>query len=96
MSDSPKARLTARSILLGLLLIPPNCYWIIQMERVRKGPYVTSISLFANALSCWSSRLINAASPGVAEGIQPLRSCWSPTRWSPRFRPVPAWISCRC
>ncbi|HOM80181.1 MAG TPA: hypothetical protein PLZ94_00225 [Armatimonadota bacterium] len=50
MSAPPKARLTWRSILLGLLLIPPNCYWIVQMERVRKGPYVTSISLFANAL----------------------------------------------
>ncbi len=37
-------------MLLGALLIPPNCYWIVQMERVRKGPYVTSISLFANVI----------------------------------------------
>jgi hypothetical protein len=37
-------------LLLALLLIPLNCYWIIQMERVRQGPYVTSISLFANVV----------------------------------------------
>lgn len=41
---------TRRAVALALLLIPPNCYWIIQMERVRTGPYVTSISLFANAV----------------------------------------------
>ncbi|MDH7570541.1 MAG: hypothetical protein QHJ73_13250, partial [Armatimonadota bacterium] len=41
---------TRRALILGLLLIPPNCYWIVQMERVRKGPYVTSISLFANVV----------------------------------------------
>src|SRR5438128_12133261 len=42
--------LSARVLLLAFLLIPLNCYWIIQMERVRQGPYVTSISLFANVI----------------------------------------------
>ncbi len=42
--------LSARVLIVGLLLIPLNCYWIIQMERVRQGPYVTSISLFANVV----------------------------------------------
>src|SRR3954452_11810682 len=42
--------LSARVLLLALVLIPLNCYWIIQMERVRQGPYVTSISLFANVI----------------------------------------------
>lgn len=42
--------LSARVLVLALLLIPLNCYWIIQMERVRQGPYVTSISLFANVV----------------------------------------------
>src|SRR5438105_1504169 len=42
--------LSARVLLLAFLLIPLNCYWIIQMERVRQGPYVTSISLFANVV----------------------------------------------
>ncbi|HIE51008.1 MAG TPA: hypothetical protein EYP85_04555 [Armatimonadetes bacterium] len=39
-----------RTLLLVLILIPANAYWIIQMERVRRGPYVTSISLFANVI----------------------------------------------
>jgi hypothetical protein len=42
--------LSARVLLLALVLIPLNCYWIIQNERVRQGPYVTSISLFANVV----------------------------------------------
>lgn len=52
MPAEPPQRIGAswRALALGLLLIPPNCYWIIQMERVRKGPYVTSISLFANVV----------------------------------------------
>lgn len=49
--EAPKQRsLSARVLLLALVLIPLNCYWIIQMERVRQGPYVTSISLFANVV----------------------------------------------
>src|SRR5690242_19643664 len=42
--------LSLRVLILAILLIPLNCYWIIQMERVRQGPYVTSISLFANVV----------------------------------------------
>jgi hypothetical protein len=42
--------LSGRVLLLALVLIPLNCYWIIQNERVRQGPYVTSISLFANVV----------------------------------------------
>ena len=40
----------ARAIILGLLLIPPNSYWVIMMEKVLRGPYPTSISLFANVV----------------------------------------------
>ncbi|MCC7492185.1 MAG: hypothetical protein IT204_07575 [Fimbriimonadaceae bacterium] len=39
-----------RALLLGLLLTPANAWWVVHMERVRAGPYVTSISLFANAV----------------------------------------------
>ncbi|MBI2299594.1 MAG: hypothetical protein HYU66_11750, partial [Armatimonadetes bacterium] len=39
-----------RALLLGLVLAPANAYWVIQMERVRAGPYVSSISLFANCV----------------------------------------------
>jgi hypothetical protein len=38
------------TILLGLALLPPNAYWIAQMEEVRQGPYPTIISLFANCV----------------------------------------------
>src|SRR5437867_3859181 len=44
------AETPGRAVLLSLVLIPLNGYWIIQMERVRQGPYVTSISLFANVV----------------------------------------------
>src|SRR5262249_20085324 len=40
----------ARAIVLALLLIPLDSLWIIQMERIRSGPYPTTISLFANAV----------------------------------------------
>lgn len=39
-----------RGFLIGLVLAPANAYWVIQMERLRAGPYVTSISLFANCV----------------------------------------------
>ncbi|NUQ00437.1 MAG: hypothetical protein HUU35_11350 [Armatimonadetes bacterium] len=39
-----------RALALGLVLAPANAYWVIHMERVRAGPYVTSISLFANCV----------------------------------------------
>src|SRR2546428_3330423 len=49
-TETPGRALSARVLLLSFILIPLNCYWIIQMERVRAGPYVTSISLFANVV----------------------------------------------
>ncbi|MEN3000583.1 MAG: DUF6785 family protein [Armatimonadota bacterium] len=42
--------LRARAPLLATLLAIPNAYWIIQIEKVRDGPYPTSISLLMNAL----------------------------------------------
>lgn len=39
-----------RSFLLGLLLIPPDVYWIISMEKVHTGPYPTVISIFINTI----------------------------------------------
>jgi hypothetical protein len=40
----------ARAIVLALFLIPLDSLWIIQMERIRAGPFPTTISLFANAV----------------------------------------------
>ncbi len=43
---------TWRALLIGLLLIPVNCYWIIQMEVVRYSGIPTTISLLFNAVFC--------------------------------------------
>jgi len=40
----------ARAFIIALLIIPWNCYWIIMMEKVLRGPYPTSISIFANVV----------------------------------------------
>jgi hypothetical protein len=46
----PGAAVTWRAVLLGLLLIPLNSYWIVQMERVRYSAHPTTISLFFNLI----------------------------------------------
>jgi hypothetical protein len=45
----PRA-VTWRSLLLALLLIPANSYWLVQMERVRYSSHPTTISLFFNVV----------------------------------------------
>lgn len=45
-----KSRSTGRGVLLGLLLIPLNAFWIITIEAVQFGPYVTTLSLLPNVL----------------------------------------------
>lgn len=42
--------ITLRSILLGLLFIPLNSFYVVRLERVLSGPYPSTISLFANAV----------------------------------------------
>ena len=46
----PESVIRARAIVLALCLIPLDSLWIIQMERIRSGPFPTTISLFANAV----------------------------------------------
>ena len=41
---------TWRSILIGALLIPPNAYWIIQLELVWGGTYPSVITLLFNVV----------------------------------------------
>ena len=41
-----------RAVLIGLILIPINCYWIIQMEVVRYSGHPTTISLLFNSVFC--------------------------------------------
>ena len=43
---------TFRSITLGILLIPINCYWIIYTEMVWWGLFPTTMSLFFNVIFC--------------------------------------------
>lgn len=47
-NTSHAGRVTTRSLLLGALLIPLNCFWVVRMERVMFGPYPSTVSLFAN------------------------------------------------
>ncbi len=41
---------TWRSVLLGLLLIPPNCIWVVQVEIVHYSGHPTCLSVFSNAV----------------------------------------------
>ena len=41
---------TWRSVLIGLILIPINAYWVIQMERIRYSAHPTTLSLFFNTV----------------------------------------------
>jgi len=46
----PAHGVTARALILGSLLIPVNCLWVVRMERVSYGPYPSTVSLFANVV----------------------------------------------
>lgn len=41
---------TWRAFLIGVLLIPANAYWLVQMERIRYSAHPTTVSLFFNAV----------------------------------------------
>src|SRR5579884_1893020 len=49
-SPAPMRLRLGRTLLIGALLIPPDCYWVIRMERVGYGPYPSTVSLFANVV----------------------------------------------
>lgn len=72
--QAPTLSLRARAPLVATLLAIPNAYWIIQIEKVREGPYPTSISLLMNALLWLVLLLVGNALLGR------LRSAW---RFSP-------------
>ncbi|MBU0607211.1 MAG: hypothetical protein KKI08_04955 [Armatimonadetes bacterium] len=44
------AGLTWRSLIVALILIPPNVYWVEQMEIMRYSAHPTTVSLFFNAV----------------------------------------------
>ncbi len=41
---------TVRAILLGLLLLPINAYWVVSMEIIRYSAHPTTLSLFFNCV----------------------------------------------
>ncbi len=49
-SRAPRRGFTVRAVVLGLLLIPLNSYWVIQMELFRYSAHPTTVSLFFNAV----------------------------------------------
>ncbi len=51
MTSPPQfARLRWGVVGLGLALIVPDAYWIVQMHNVRIGPYTTILTIFANCI----------------------------------------------
>ena len=50
MGASPARGVSARALILGSILVPINCLWVVRMERVSYGPYPSTVSLFANVV----------------------------------------------
>ena len=46
----PAHGVTLKSILIAVILIPINCYWIIEMEVIRYSGHPVTISLFFNVI----------------------------------------------
>jgi len=47
---APNRGVTWRAVLIGLLLIPPNCLWVVQVEIVHYSGHPTCLSIFSNAV----------------------------------------------
>ena len=45
-SQIPAHGVTPKSILIAVILIPINCYWVIEMEVIRYSGHPVTISLF--------------------------------------------------
>lgn len=51
LDKKPRA-ITCRAVLIGFLLIPPNCLWIVWTEVVRYAGHPTTMSLYFNVIFC--------------------------------------------
>ena len=49
-SQIPSHGVTFKSILIAVILIPINCYWVIEMEVIRYSGHPVTISLFFNVI----------------------------------------------
>lgn len=47
---SHRRSVTPRALLLGLVLLPLNAYWIVEMEFQRFSAHPTTVSLFFNCI----------------------------------------------
>ena len=50
MNQQPIEGVTLKSLLIACLLIPINCYWVIEMEVIRYSGHPVTISLFFNVI----------------------------------------------
>ncbi|NUQ01783.1 MAG: hypothetical protein HUU35_18210 [Armatimonadetes bacterium] len=71
MTPTPVTPIRARAILLGLLLIPINSYWVAIMEAVRYTGHPTTYSLYFNCV-VWLLLLTV-----VSNALGRLRPSWS-------------------
>jgi|YNPNPStandDraft_1061719.scaffolds.fasta_scaffold10160_2 hypothetical protein len=72
-NDHAASRIRARCILVGLGLIPANCYWVVAMEEVWMSGDPSTTSLFFNAVfTLLALLLLNAAWRRVSP-----RTAWS-------------------
>lgn len=61
-------------MLIGLLLIPPNCIWVTQIEIVHYSGHPTCLSIFSNAVFClFILVLLNL-------GLRRLKPAWTLTQ----------------
>src|ERR1051325_8188221 len=50
VAERPAKAVTLKSVLLCLILLPINAYWVVQMEVIRYSAHPTTISLFFNTI----------------------------------------------
>ncbi len=70
-SMAPGKAVTFKSVMIALLLLPINAYWVVQMEVVRYSAHPTTISLFFNTiffLLCLTllNKVVKRVAPGLA------------------------------
>ncbi len=70
-SETPRAAsIRWPAILLGLVVVPVNAYWVTQMEMVRYSGHPTTVSLLFNAVFCvFVLALLNLALKQVRPGL---------------------------
>src|SRR5947209_17052832 len=83
---APRRGVTVRAVLIGLVLIPLNTYWIIYVEGIRHWNHCTAMSLFWNTIFCLLILiLINLLLKYSAGRLVRSRSAWLRRRapWLP-------------